>query len=191
MDSSTVNRDPLEIIQIFFTPETRAYDVLIAHSESVMRRALQAAAAVSGDNPDLEFIRRAAMLHDVGMIQTDAPGIGCHGAEPYMSHGTLGREMLEHEGLHREALVCERHTGVGLTIQDIKAANLPLPLRNMCPLSLEEIIICYADNFFSKSAKDLHVARSADEVAQRLSRFGEDKVRLFREWDARFSVAGT
>ncbi|MDA0322783.1 MAG: HDIG domain-containing protein [Verrucomicrobia bacterium] len=185
-----MNRDPLEIIEIFFTPETRAYDVLIAHSESVMQRALQAAATVSGENPDLEFIRRAAMLHDIGMIQTDAPEIGCHGAEPYMKHGILGREMLEDVGLHREALVCERHTGMGLTVHDIEAANLPLPLRDMCPQSLEEMIICYADNFFSKSAKDLRAARSADEVAQRLARFGEDKVRLFREWDARFGVAG-
>jgi len=178
---------PIELIEKYYTPDTRAHEVLVLHSESVMQCALDAAEVVSAQHPDLDFIRRAAMLHDIGMIRTDAPGLGCHGDEPYMKHGVLGREILEAEGLNREALVCERHTGVGLTIKDIESDGLPLPLRDMCPQSLEEVIICYADNFFSKSAKDLRATRSADEVAQRLARFGEDKVKLFREWHEMFA----
>jgi hypothetical protein len=51
---------------------------------------------------------------------------------------TLGRELLDAQGYHRHALVCERHTGVGISLEEIKAENLPLPHRNMQPMSIEE-----------------------------------------------------
>jgi uncharacterized protein len=47
--------------------------------------------------------------------------LGCHGDRPYITHGIIGAELLGNEGLPGHALVCERHIGVGLSIEDIKS----------------------------------------------------------------------
>jgi hypothetical protein len=59
--------------------------------------------------------------------------------------------MLEDMGLTAEALICERHVGAGISADEICSRRLPLPNRNMLPVTIEEQIICYADKFFSKS----------------------------------------
>lgn len=130
--------DPLKIISKYYVPYSEAWNILLAHSEVVAEKAKRIALRLPEQNPDIDFIVQASWLHDIGMIKTDAPGIGCTGQEPYIRHGLLGREMLEAEGLHRLALVCERHTGTGLTKEMIERQNLPLPHRDMIPVSLEE-----------------------------------------------------
>ena len=91
------------------------------------------------------------MLHDIGIAQCDAPSIYCKGTEPYIRHGVIGRQILEEAGLPRHALVCERHTGSGITAEEIRERYMPLPCRDMLPISIEEKAICYADKFYSKS----------------------------------------
>ena len=125
---------------------------------------------------------------DIGIIHIDAPKIGCHGTNPYICHGYLGKEILDNENLPKHALVAERHTGVGITKQDIIAQDLPLPLREMVPLSLEEEIICYADSFFSKNPKKLNIEKPAAEILAGLARFGESKVKIFRGWMHKFGA---
>jgi uncharacterized protein len=156
----------------------------------VAKKALSAAARVADLNPDLEFIEEASMLHDIGIFLTDSPEIGCHGASPYIMHGVLGRKLLEDHGLLRHALVCERHVGVGLTVEDILSQGLPLPLRDMTPRSLEEELICYADKFYSKSPQSAR-ERSAEEIVDRLARFGDRHATVFRNWLRRFDPLPT
>ena len=86
--------------------------------------------------------------------------------------------MLSELGLERHALVCERHTGSGLTIDDIVRQNLPLPHRDMCPRSIEEKAICYADKFFSKSGV-LTEEKPLDKVMRQMEKFGPDSLRRF------------
>jgi uncharacterized protein len=145
---------------------------------------LAAAQGAGIQGPDLRFIAEAALLHDIGIYRTDAARIGCHGREPYVRHGVIGRQILESHGLPRHALVCERHVGVGLTVADIRTQNLPLPLREMVPVSIEEVLICYADKFFSKSdpGRELPLKAIVDE----LGRFGQDKAQLFMTWHEQF-----
>ena len=59
--------------------------------------------------------------------------------------------MMQAEGYPRHALVCERHTGTGLSLSYIIEQDLPVPHREMLPISLEEQVICFADKFFSKT----------------------------------------
>ncbi|MEZ4602993.1 MAG: hypothetical protein R2861_06175 [Desulfobacterales bacterium] len=40
-----------------------------------------------------------------------------------------------------------------MSVDEIQTHHLPLPLRSMVPVTLEEEIICYADKFFSKKGK--------------------------------------
>lgn len=147
------------------------------HSECVARKALGCLRS-KGLEADLEFVWEAAMLHDIGVVRCDAPGIQCFGTLPYICHGVEGRKILEAEGLPRHALVCERHTGSGLTVDDIVSQNLPLPKRDMTPVSIEEKAICYADKFFSKSG-NLTKEKDLEKVMRQMESFGADSLRRF------------
>lgn len=176
--------DPLGIINHYYRPGSELAGRLIAHSQAVRDKALAVAQRCAVMAPDLELISEAAMLHDIGILKTDARRIGCNGGLPYIRHGVEGRKMLERHGLAAHALVCERHVGVGLSSDDIRRQRLPLPVRDMCPVSLEEIIICYADNFFSKTNGIRE--KSAEAVCAELASYGPDKVERFKQWHRRF-----
>lgn len=164
-----------------------ARHILLDHSRKVAKKALGVALQVLDKNPDLNFIYEAALLHDIGIVKTHAPTIGCTGNAPYIRHGMLGKEILEQEGLPRHALVCERHTGCGLSRGDIERGKLPLPLLDMVPLSLEEIIICYADKFFSKNPKYRNKKMDLGEILEELRGFGPEQLARFESWHRLFS----
>lgn len=153
--------------------------ILVTHSESVARRALQIASQHPELNIDTDFVREAAMLHDVGIIRVDAPSIKCHGTEPYIRHGVCGAELLRSEGIDESyARICERHTGAGLTLDDIVSQNLPLPHHDLQPETIEEKLICYADKFYSKS----HLSRekTIEQAEKSLAKFGGETLARFR-----------
>lgn len=182
--------DALALIEKYYDPHSRAYQILVTHSELVTQKALRLAERVADLQPDYRFIEEAGMLHDIGMFMTNAPGLDCHGMHPYICHGFLGRELLEKESLPCHALVCERHTGAGITREDIRKQNLPLPERDMVPESLEEKIICFADKFYSKNPDRLTNELTLAEIRNRLARFGTDKVAQIDEWARLFGIAG-
>lgn len=177
---------PLDLIAKYYKKNSIAYRILTAHSELVAKKALKTAKK-SGLNLDMDFIYEAALLHDIGIIFTNAPDIGCNGDKPYICHGYLGRQLLEKEGLPVHALVCERHTGTGLTAEEIEEKNLPLPKRDMLPVSMEEQIICYADKFFSKDPKKLFKEKSPAKVEKMMEKFGNFHVSRFKEWHKAFN----
>ena len=172
--------DTIKLIQKYYDSESRLYNVLVDHSTSVKNKALVVAKKVKHLNPDLEFIKEASMLHDIGIFQVYAPQIGCFGENPYPCHGYLGRKILEKEGFLKHALVCERHLGVGITKEDIIRQKLPLPKRNMVSVTLEEKIISFADNFFSKD--NLFKERSINTIRRSLAQFGKQKAEKFNKW---------
>ena len=174
--------NPVDVINKYYKSDSRAYEILIQHGKQVARKALDAAKKVPQLNPDLDFIKEAAMLHDIGMFLTNAAELGCKGKNPYICHGYLGREILERLGLPRHALVCERHVGVGITVEDINKYALPLPNRDMLPVSIEEQIICFADKFFSKNRDSLKKEKSVEDIKQYLKPYGLEKVRRFQSW---------
>lgn len=172
------------LLQRYCTPQT--VDILMIHGKMVAGKALSACAAVNADSDTRRLVIEAAYLHDIGVCKVAASEIGCHGQEPYIRHGLLGREILEAAGLPLHALICERHTGVGLTVQDIMSQHLPLPQRDMTPQTLAERIICYADLFFSKNPERLEKEKTVDKVRKSLSKFGPDKVAIFDTWQREF-----
>ncbi len=179
--------DPLDVIKKYYRPGSTAYSVLVGHSEAVVNKALQTAAYMQCLSPDIKFIEEAAMLHDIGIFMTSATEIDCHGDREYICHGYLGRELLDREGFPRHALVCERHVGVGISVADIDHHRLPIPRRDMRPLSLEEKIICYADKFFSKKPGPFHLEKPLEEVRASIGRYGKDKLAVFDEMHRLFS----
>ena len=175
--------DCLSIIQRYYTPGNDDYRVLVLHSRQVADLAVKLGQRLidRGEPVDIEFVEEAAMLHDIGMCLTDAPGIYCYGNEPYIRHGILGRQMLDSIGLYRHGRVCERHTGAGITAAEIISQHLPIdPPRDLLPESVEEKLVCYADKFFSKSRLD-EPPKTLDRVRRSLAKFGDDSVARFDE----------
>lgn len=180
--------NPWPLLEKYYPPGDPAREVLFAHSRAVAAKALTVARRVaSSQTLDLSFIEEAALLHDIGIRFVQAPAIGCHGDLPYLAHGYKGRELLEAEGWPRHALVCERHIGVGLSAAAIIAQHLPLPLRDMIPETPEEIIISYADLFFSKGEQELAREKEVERVRQSLARFGTENLATFDRWHALFA----
>lgn len=174
----------MNLIKKYYLPGSKGFQRLVGHSAQVAELAESVAERLAGNcDVDRQFVSEAAWLHDIGIFLTHAPAIGCYGKEPYLAHGILGAQLLNQESLPRHALVCERHIGVGISIADIRQQELPLPLRDMIPQSVEEEIVAYADLFFSKHRKG---ARSVKAVRDKLARFGAGKVAIFDNWHCRF-----
>lgn len=173
-------KDPVLLLQKYLINDSELYKLVLDHSKDVAVRSL----TISENHPELKadnvFLEQASMLHDIGVFMTNAPGLHCFGRFPYICHGYLGREILEKEGLHYHGLVCERHTGTGISLEEIVARSLQLPLRDMMPLSIEEKIICFADLFYSKSAPGKE--KAVAEVRRSLEKFGEAGLKRFDEW---------
>lgn len=176
--------DPIELIAKYYDKDTELYRLLLLHSMQVRDKALETAARHPELGADTQFLTEASMLHDIGIYLCHAPGIFCEGTHKYIEHGYLGADILRKEGLEHHALVCERHTGSGLTLANIIKNKLPLPHRDMVPVSVEEQIICYADKFYSKSKP--HKTISPDEIVQMLANFGEEEAHRFRQWHQLF-----
>lgn len=176
--------NPYEIIELYYSKGSELSDLLILHSEKVRDKALAIVQNHPELNADATFVAEAAMLHDIGIFMCDAPEIHCHGTHEYIQHGYLGSDLLMSHNLPRHALVCERHTGTGLSVADIQKQNLPLPLRDMFPVSIEEQIICYADIFYSKSKPNR--ISTPEKIKMRLLRRGAEHLERFEKWEMMF-----
>lgn len=174
-----MNNDTSQLIQKYYPSEPRLHSLLLQHSKAVTNKALEIAKRHPELNADREFIARAAMLHDIGIAACDAPGIFCFGSLPYICHGIEGARILAEDGLLEYARVCERHTGAGLTAEEILEEGLPLPPRNMLPISIEEKIICYADKFFSKNPDKLLIPKPLAKIIKEMARFGKAPLERF------------
>ncbi|WP_297273783.1 HD domain-containing protein [uncultured Bacteroides sp.] len=172
--------NPIAIIDKFYPEENELKHILLDHSRSVSEKALEIAHRHPELQLDIPFLGEAAMLHDVGIFLTDAPGIFCFGDKPYICHGYLGADLIRAEGYPRHALVCERHTGAGLSLEEIIRQQLPVPHREMVPVSLEEQVICFADKFFSKTK--LGKEKSVEKARKSLERYGEEGLQRFDRW---------
>lgn len=176
--------DVISLLKNYLEPENQLFEIVALHSRHVSEKALKLAEKHPEMDLDKHFIAEAAMLHDIGVCRTYAPDIHCYGDFPYICHGYLGREILEKEGFPKHALVCERHTGTGLFLTEIISKNLPLPHRDLVPVSLEEQLICFADKFFSKM--QLNVELTPGEVRLKLIKYGSEGLKRFDRWCERF-----
>ena len=186
--------EPLEIIGHFYPEDTPLRHLLLKHSMQVRDKALSIMKAMPNQGAVIDegIVRNGAMLHDIGIMQCHAPKILCMGEKPYISHGVCGAEMLRAYGrdngvdLEAYARICERHTGSGITADEIVAARMPLPVRDYLPETMEEKLVCLADKFFSKSG-DMK-EESPEQVRAELSRFGEGSLSRFNEMMAHFGL---
>lgn len=183
-----------EILGKYYPSDDNLRRLLLHHSRQVAERVEKIVRRHPEWEVDSSFLEDAAMLHDVGIFRCDAPGIHCHGNAPYLHHGILGAEILRHEAENADASlrpryeqlarVCERHTGTGLTAEQLEILDIHVASPDLMPETLEEQIVCYADKFYSKSHPERE--RTIEQTIESLRKFGEDGVLKFSEWAHRF-----
>lgn len=173
------------VIDKYYPEGSTLRDIFLRHSRSVAALAVEIARRRHLP-VDLQTVEEAAMLHDIGIFLTDAPGIHCHGTAPYIAHGYLGADLLRRERYSEDvARVAERHTGSGLTAGEIAAQHLPLPAdRTYMPDTQLERLICYADKFYSKNG-DMK-EKSLDRVRASLAKFGAEALDRFEKLHKEF-----
>ena len=173
-----------EVINKYYPEDDALRRLLLQHSRQVADRCLAIVARHPELNVDTTFLEEAAMLHDIGIRWCHAPSIYCEGTEHYIRHGLIGGQLMRREGLDRIARVCERHTGTGITREQIIRQQLPLPIADYVPETLEEQIVCYADKFYSKSRPERIL--TVEQAAQSLEKFGHEGVEKFLQWAKKF-----
>ncbi len=111
---------------------------VVTHSRTVAKIAVKIA---EQSGADVDLVRTAALLHDIGRTKTHGPG-----------HGFEGAEILRGLGFPENIiLIIERHVGGGLDSKG--TAELGLPERDMIPTTLEEKIVCIADKLVEDDKK--------------------------------------
>ena len=177
------------LVDRFYGTNALARNILIEHSRAVGTFAQEINIARRlGLRPD--EIMYGAMVHDIGIFLTEAPGIGCEGNRPYICHGILGADLLRMSGAPEwAARIAERHTGTGLTATDIATQNLPLPTdRILTPQTTLERLICYADKFYSKRPGQLSIRKSLDRVRNEMKKHGTASLERFETMHHEFGA---
>lgn len=127
------------------------------HCIKVMEVALKISKHISGI--DVDSVKIGALLHDIGWAVTDDP----------FKHFIKGAEILRREGFPEKiALIVERHFGAGLGSEEAK--RLGLPNRDYLPISLEEKLVCHADNLVHGDKE-----RGIEEYLNRLDKMGREQ----------------
>lgn len=170
----------------YYSDNPELLRIVRVHSEQVAKKALTICKEKNLPLNPID-VYCGAMLHDIGVVKCNAPGIHAYGNLPYLQHGLEGKKILEENGLLQYADICANHTGAGITIDDIKRNNLPLPEIDLLPTNLLEKLICYADKFFSKSG-DLIKEKNIHEVTLQMQKFGPETLSRFNELHELFAV---
>lgn len=149
-----------------FLKEKGADPDLIEHTMGVLDRTLELQRKYGGD---MRLLAAGAMLHDVGRTITHDE-----------RHGIEGGRLVREKGWHEElARIVERHIGGGVTKEE--AEEQGLPSKSYLPETLEEKIICHADNTVGgkkrfegllKRTEEAGFKNSADRMRRLVEEFG-------------------
>jgi tRNA (cytidine56-2'-O)-methyltransferase len=113
-------------------------EATIEHSVSVNKLAVKLGKLC---NADIELVNVASLLHDIGRSKGHN-----------IMHGVEGARILQRLNLPKEVvLITEKHIGAGLDKEDAKEVGLPQ--RDYIPRTLEEKIVCHADNLIAHNKK--------------------------------------
>jgi|SRR3989344_8175347 len=151
--------------------------LILSHGKAVQKLALQHAMKIKG--VDIQFIKTASLLHDIGRYKY-APK-----TKYSYKHAYYGGQILRRENLPLHARVAETHIGFGITKAEVIKQKLNIPKKDFMPITKEEKIICYSDKFAKGSkvmTKAEIKARFSKEISKgyvkRFDKLGQEIERL-------------
>ena len=124
------------------------------------------------------------MLHDIGIIRCDAPGINVLVQNLIYVMVDWGQRCFRKEVFRVMPVSVNGIQEQVLPREQIINQHLPLPEQDFLPETMEEKVICYADKFFSKTHLDKE--KTVEQAERSLAKFGEEGVLRFREWEQIF-----
>jgi uncharacterized protein len=90
---------------------------------------------------DRDLVEVGSLLHDIGRSRS-------HGID----HAVIGADILRKEGVDEHIVnIVERHVGSGLTPEEAK--KLGLPPKDYVPKTIEEKVVCHADNLIGSTER--------------------------------------
>ncbi len=131
---------------------------VISHCQAVRDIAL---AIAKRTNANMRLVEAGALLHDIGRSKT-------HGIFHAVEGARIARELELPDAL---VLIIERHIGAGLPKEEAK--KLGLPEKEYIPQTLEEKIVCHADNLI-----DNYHRRPIENEVERALRDGNQEYAL-------------
>lgn len=157
-----------------YAPDQAAFDIIYTHCKIVWEIAAELIHA-KNLQVDEDLVRAGCQLHDIGVYQLFKPDGAFYEPVLYTLHGLFGQEIVEAEGLGAVlGDVITRHIGAGITKEDIVKNGLPLPHTDFIPISVEEQLVSYADNFHTKDIPALFCTYESIKVHQ--DKYGQDSV---------------
>ena len=120
---------PEECIEIL--KDAGCSNSVIEHCKAVRDYAVRIAKKAGAN---VELVEAGALLHDIGRSKKHS-----------MRHVIEGVKIAKKLNLHDSVIrIIERHIGAGISKEE--AIKLKLPPNNYMPITLEEKIVCHADN---------------------------------------------
>ena len=159
-----------------------ALDLVWGHSLIVRDIALQLADNLIGKGIKInkELVEIGALIHDIGCYDY----YNKVNNMPYILHGLKGYEILKNEGFDEEiAKIAMIHLGVGLVKENIIKNNLPFEEKDYIPITLEEELIAYSDNFHSKGGPKF---MNFEEAKEKLAALWPESPIIFERWRKKF-----
>lgn len=161
-------------------------DIIWTHSEIISDLASTIADKLISEDIYINksLLTQGALIHDIGAYSCFDEDLNIN-TTPYICHGIIGMDICkDHSIPNRISRFCAYHIGVGITKEDIIKSNLPLPQRDYIPISLEEELIAYSDNFHSKYPHFV----SFNDARENIAKFGEDKLVIFDRYKDKFGI---
>lgn len=117
---------------------------IIEHSKAVSTKAVAMGKKAQKDYTiNIHTAKIGGLLHDIGRAKT-------HGID----HGIAGAHILKQKGIHPVfQRICERHVCAGIPAKVAK--DIGLPEKDFIPVTIEEKIVCHADNITNHTVNEL------------------------------------
>jgi uncharacterized protein (TIGR00295 family) len=143
-----------------------APDRLIKHGCTVM---VLAVAVAEYCQADMELVKAGGLLHDIGRTRTHD-----------LRHGVVGETIARSLSLPEPlALIIRKHMGAGILPEE--AVKMGLPELDYLPSTLEEKIVCHADNLVGDAEYLTSQASYQDFLRKGLERAGERMLAMHQE----------
>ena len=117
---------------------------VIEHCIAVSEKAKTIAQKAQKDHLiNVYLVEIGALLHDCGRAVSHN-----------IDHGVKGASLLKERGINDELQrICERHVCAGIPRK--VAEDIGLPPRDFVPITMEEKIVCHADNLTNHTVEEL------------------------------------